>query len=161
MLGIFGRSVKISISEGNANLDFIENEILYIGLSLAKSSFTIKAYPGYRFHFIPYTMIIDPPYHPATDKQFFIPPYATLDIFGDTHLQLYLDNKISLSKESQWKFIAIKQNYLLQELIKLGGMNHDSLSPILDLVQDIHLPEKIDESTKDFAGVPSTFTNLT
>ena len=48
----------------------------------------------------------------------------------------------------------------MKELIKLGGMNYDSLEPVLDLHQDILLDDH-DEYEKDRAGIPSVFTNVT
>ena len=54
-------------------------------------------------------------------------------------------------------------SYLLSQLIRMGANNEDkypNLAPIVDLVQDIKLPE-MSEHDKEVAGVPSVFTNMT
>lgn len=64
---------------------------------------------------------------------------------------------------SQWKNGAIKMNYLLHQLIRMGATNEDkypNLAPIIDLVQDIKIPD-MSERDKEVAGVPSVFTNMT
>ena len=74
--------------------------------------------------------------------------------------EIYINDKDNLWELNQWKFTAIKLDYLKKELIKLGGMNVDTLAPILDLHQDITLLEH-GEFDKDRAGIPSAFTNIT
>ena len=59
----------------------------------------------------------------------------------------------------QWKRYGLKSMYLLQQIIKLGGMNYDNLAPILDMVQDIETPAH-DEADKERAGIPSALTNV-
>ena len=64
---------------------------------------------------------------------------------------------------NQWKNGAIKMSYLLSQLICMGANNEDkypNLAPIVDLVQDVKLPE-MSEHDKEVAGVPSVFTNMT
>ena len=60
---------------------------------------------------------------------------------------------------NKWKFNALKLDYLLKEVIRLGGMNHENIAPILDLHQDIELDECC-EFDKEQAGVPSELTNV-
>ena len=62
--------------------------------------------------------------------------------------------------EPKKTIIPIKIIMGVVPLIKLGGMNYDSLEPILDLHQDIELDDH-DEYEKDRAGIPSIFTNVT
>jgi len=64
------------------------------------------------------------------------------------------------SELEKWKEVGLKSNYLLQQLIKLGGMKYPNLEPILDMVQDIHLPPHTDND-KEIAGIPSGLTNIT
>tara|TARA_B100001287_G_scaffold230606_1_gene201234 strand:+ start:121 stop:399 length:279 start_codon:yes stop_codon:yes gene_type:complete len=59
----------------------------------------------------------------------------------------------------QWKRYGLKSMYLLQQIIKLGGMNYDNLAPILDMVQDIETPPH-SEADKERAGIPSALTNV-
>ena len=61
---------------------------------------------------------------------------------------------------TMWKNASLKSMYLLKELIRFGADKNDTYGMILDLVQDIKLPE-FTEMDKEIAGVPSTFTNLT
>tara|TARA_B100000674_G_scaffold5802_1_gene4677 strand:- start:1139 stop:1789 length:651 start_codon:yes stop_codon:yes gene_type:complete len=78
---------------------------------------------------------------------------------GDTILinKKYDPPKTELEK---WRECALKSKYLLDELIKMGGMKYDNLEPILDMVQDINVPN-YDEIDKERAGVPSILTNIT
>ena len=64
------------------------------------------------------------------------------------------------TKEEQWIEAGLKSHYLLQQIIKLGGMKYPNLEPILDMVQDIKLPEHT-EHEKERAGIPSGLTNIT
>jgi len=142
------------------DLDACENEIKYFGILLAKSDFKIKTLNGHRFHLVPYPLTTNPPYHPPTDKTFFIQPYVSINIHPEINTNIHIDDGDKLSELNKWKFNALKLDYLMKELIKLGGMNYDSLEPILDLHQDIQLDDH-DEYEKDRAGIPSVFTNVT
>ena len=42
----------------------------------------------------------------------------------------------------------------------MGASNNPNLEPIMDLVQDIEMPD-VSELEKESAGVPSGFTNIT
>jgi len=59
-----------------------------------------------------------------------------------------------------WKNASLKSMFLLKELIRLGADKNDTYGMILDLAQDIKLPD-FTEMDKEIAGVPSTFTNIT
>ena len=135
-------------------------EIKFIGILLAKSDFKLKTLNGYGFHLIPYPLTTNPLFHPPSDKSFLIQPYVTIDIHPEINTDIYIDNKDKLSELNKWKFNALKLDYLMKELIKLGAMNYDSLESILDLHQDIQLDDH-DEYEKDRAGIPSIFTNVT
>ena len=63
--------------------------------------------------------------------------------------------------DDRWKKAAIKMDYMLKEMVKLGGTNdkvYPNIAPIMDLHQDINLPA-ITEVDKENAGVPSRLTN--
>lgn len=64
------------------------------------------------------------------------------------------------SELDQWKETALKSNYLLQQLINLGAKQNENLEPILDMVEDIKVPEHNDYD-KEMAGIPSALTNIT
>ena len=46
-----------------------------------------------------------------------------------------------LSELNRWKFNALKLDYLIRELIKLGAKNNETLDVVLDLHEDIKLDE--------------------
>jgi hypothetical protein len=59
-----------------------------------------------------------------------------------------------------WKESSLKANYLLEQIIKLGGKKYDNIEPILDMVQDINIPTHNDYD-RELAGIPSKLTNIT
>ena len=61
---------------------------------------------------------------------------------------------------TMWKNASLKSMYLLKELVRFGADKNDTYGMILDLVQDIKLPD-FTEMDKEIAGVPSSFTNVT
>jgi len=75
--------------------------------------------------------------------------------------QLLMRNLMEDFNRTDWKNLAIKMDYLMREMVRMGGTNVDSnpnIAPILDLFQDLDIPE-ISEFEKETAGVPSTLTN--
>ena len=63
------------------------------------------------------------------------------------------------SKEAQWREAALKAQYLLAQLERLGVKNNPNYEPIMDMIQDIEYPEH-SEQDKERAGVTSQFTNI-
>ena len=61
---------------------------------------------------------------------------------------------------TMWKHATLKSIYLLNELIRLGARKNPTYDVILDLIQDIQIPEH-SEIDKESAGIPSSFTNIT
>lgn len=71
----------------------------------------------------------------------------------------------------EWKEVALKSKYLLDQMFMLtGGTDKDgnvtkkefeNIAPILDMIQDIKMPQNCSEVDKERAGVPSTLTNIT
>ena len=82
-----------------------------------------------------------------------------INIYQGMDTNIRLDAGLELSEINKWKFNALKLDYLLKEVIRLGGMNHENISPILDLHQDVALDECC-EFDKEQAGVPSELTNI-
>jgi hypothetical protein len=64
------------------------------------------------------------------------------------------------SEIDKWKESSLKANYLLEQIIKLGGKKYENLEPILDMVQDINIPTHNDYD-RELAGIPSKLTNIT
>ena len=78
----------------------------------------------------------------------------------DRNFYLLKEYQIPKSELDKWKECGLKSMFLLQEIIRLGGMKDENLEPVLDLVQDIHIP-KHEAVDRERAGVPSTLTNIT
>ena len=142
------------------DLDEGENDIKYIGMINNHSKFNIMTLDGHRFYLIPNRLNREPSYHPKTDKEFIIEPYLQLNIHEGIKNNLFIDEKENLSELNKWKFNALKLDYLIREVIKLGGKNNDVLESVLDLYDDIQL-DTVTESIKDLAGIPSEMTNIT
>ena len=64
------------------------------------------------------------------------------------------------SELDQWKETAFKSLYLLKELERMGAGNNENLAPMVDMIQDIKIPTHT-QHDKEFAGVPSSLTNIT
>ena len=64
------------------------------------------------------------------------------------------------SELDQWKETAFKSLYLLKELERMGAGNNENLAPMVDMIQDIRVPPHT-QHDKEFAGVPSSLTNIT
>ena len=74
--------------------------------------------------------------------------------------EIIIDDVSKLSELNHWKFNALKLDYLLREIIRLGGeKNTDGMRTVLDLHQDIKL-NNVEEYEKDIAGIPSELTNI-
>jgi hypothetical protein len=142
------------------DLDSQENQINYLGFLPKKGTFKLKTMDGHRFYIVPHRLNSEPPYHPKTDKEFFIEPYCQINIHEETSEKIFVDEGQTLSEMNKWKFNALKLDYLIKEVIKLGGKNNDVLECVLDLHQDIKL-DSFTEMDKEMAGIPSIYTNIT
>ena len=142
------------------DLDERENDIRYMGMLRHGLKLNVRTLDGHRFYFVPHRLDIEPPYHPLTDKEFFIEPYCVINIHEGINKIIFIDDKDSLSELNKWKFNALKLDYLIREVIRFGGKDNDTISMILDLHEDIQI-DKVSESEKDIAGIPSTMTNIT
>ncbi len=60
--------------------------------------------------------------------------------------------------KKQWMKTGLKLKYLLDQLDRLGASNNPNLECIMDMIQDVEIPEH-GEFDKNDAGVPSVFTN--
>ncbi len=63
------------------------------------------------------------------------------------------------SVEDKWREAALKAQYLLHQLDRLGVKNNPNYEPIMDMIQDIQYPP-YSEQDKERAGVTSGFTNI-
>ena len=64
------------------------------------------------------------------------------------------------SEVTQWKAAALRCDFLLKELKRLGIESNDNYAAIVDMHQDIVIPNHT-ERDKENAGIPSVFTNVT
>lgn len=60
----------------------------------------------------------------------------------------------------QWKEAALKCDFLLKELKRLGIEKNDNFACIIDMHQDIIIPQHT-ERDKEVSGIPSRLTNIT
>ena len=142
------------------DLDAMEEYVNYIGILPKRNTFKLKTLIGHRFYLIPHRLDTEPAHHPQSNREFLIEPYLQINIHDGTEDNIYIDEGEKLSEINQWKFNALKLDYLIKQVIKLGGKNNKNLEYILDLHEDIKL-DNCSEWLKDIAGVPSTFTNIT
>jgi len=76
-------------------------------------------------------------------------------------IQMSGRNLMDEFNRTDWKNLAIKMDYLLKQMIRMGGTNvehYPNIAPILDLYKDLNIPY-ISEFEKETAGVASTLTN--
>ena len=83
-----------------------------------------------------------------------------MDEWNESSILLSHPYKPNKSELDIWKEFGLKSNYLLQQIIKLGGKKYDNLEPVLDMVQDIQIPNHNDHD-KELAGIPSALTYIT
>jgi hypothetical protein len=67
---------------------------------------------------------------------------------------------VGLSEKNKPMISLLKMDYLLKQMIRLGGLEDDNFSSILDLHQDIEVPEYTNLDL-EVAGLPNGLTNLT
>ena len=80
-------------------------------------------------------------------------------MYVDLLVQAQLQERLATKK---WKNAAVRFNYLMNELRKLGAADEERFpmfAAIMDLQQDIDLPT-ITEEDKHHANVPSVYTGL-
>ena len=91
-------------------------------------------------------------------------------------IELELEYKPLKSEMDQWKETALKSHFVLSQITKISGAfrpenrgknsetlakSFENIEVILDMVEDIKVPESCSEADKDLAGIPSTLTNIT
>lgn len=72
----------------------------------------------------------------------------------------HLEVKGEKRELEKWKEAALKADFLIKQLKRLGIEKNENYNAIIDLHQDIVIPEH-SERDKEIAGIPSTFTNVT
>jgi len=137
--------------------------ILYLKFIPAESIGTVYALPLHTLTFIPAQEFTDVPTRDTrislmNNNKWLIGAYNLSD-YDD--LNVYVISSYSVQKPplDMWKECGLKSLFLLKELERMGASKYENLAPMMDMVQDIVLPEHT-EMDKDNAGVPSAFTNV-
>ena len=68
--------------------------------------------------------------------------------------------KMNRQQLDQWKEAALKCDFLLRELKRLGVEKNENFACIIDMHQDIVIPQH-SERDKEVSGIPSRLTNIT
>ena len=171
LINLEHHSFKIYIVEGHANfVNFNHPHLVrYLGTIPPRTIMPITSFTGYRY--ILFNSDKCPNVYFYDDKWIamqYIKGHqhlCTLDIKSDMQDNININIKddyitvSELNNKNKTVFSLLKMNFLLKELIRLGGLNNPNFEPILDLHQDIELPplEPIDYES---SGVPSIFTNM-
>ena len=141
--------VSLHISNGNKNMiGFNNNEIDYsfIGFIDPKTIHKLVTFSGYTY------MI------KHLDDIIFIEVNKSMKDNCVIDFNPKLTFGLNNNNES---FISLlKMNYLIQQMIRLGGLEDDNFGSILDLYQDIEIP-KFTNLDLEVAGLPNELTNIT
>lgn len=83
------------------------------------------------------------------------------DYNNDSYNGNYQYSPSTLTPQNEALISSLKMDYLMKQMIRLGGLENENLGCILDLHQDIKIP-KHDDLDLEAAGVPNKlFTNVT
>lgn len=165
-------SYDMYISNDNSNVfQTEEKEYTYVGTIFPRSLDKITTFTGYKYLFTFNG-------HRVTNENISeksILNYAEL-IIEDNIKDTYILNEIEeintnkrfpvypslkLNEKNQALISALKMNYLLNEMKRLGGLEDDNYGCILDMHEDIVIPEHNDLDL-EAAGLPNKlFTNIT
>ena len=131
-----------------------EKDIKYMGY--------IEVFKGRKFKIQKDSKIIITKSFYGTEK--YISDVVPDDILQIVYIKSEVKNIYVKDRKSdimKWKTAALKSQFLLQQIIKFGGMKcgNDTIEGLLDLVQDLPFP-KYDECDLEHAGVPSKLTNI-
>ena len=137
-----------------------DNSIQYTHHIEAFGSTTIKAMANHRLVFIPTSESLNKQTIDLSNDNYFISGDFNLSEFDNIPIHITKEYKQPKRELDKWKECGLKSLFLLKELDRLGATKYDNLAPIMDMIQDIQLPDH-SELDKDIAGVPSAFTNLT
>lgn len=153
-------------------IDPVRNiELKYFTNVNGNEMFPMKFYNIHRVVVIPLEQINNRPYTINIDNNFTIDEIGNIKILVDINIvdieissPIIFINKTeyTINKKliDQWKECGLKSMFLLKELDRLGARKYENLEPIIDMVQDIKIPDHT-EADKEIAGVPNIFTNLT
>jgi hypothetical protein len=91
--------------------------------------------------------------------------------YPDNEVQLYQKYAPKKSELDEWKETALKSQFLLTQILKVTSEKKgseliisekfESIAPMIDMIQDIEIPQTCTEADKEMAGIPSSLTNIT
>ena len=145
--------LTLYISNANKNLRPFENQEIdysFMGMVDPKTIHRLVTFTGYTY------MI---KYQGSFDNSIFI------DVTQSMKDNYVIDFNhegpcVGLSEKNKPMISLLKMDYLLKQMIRLGGLEDDNFSSILDLHQDIEVPEYTNLDL-EVAGLPNGLTNLT
>lgn len=171
LINLEKRNLYIYIVEGNSNfIDFNSSyNVRFIGKLFPRSIMPITTFTGYRY------IIVDSEKMSAGSR-YYIPDISrnplqnkhlcNLDISNNMNdtINININDKnyltfTELNNNNRTLFSLLKHNYLIEQLIRLGAKDNPNLEAILDLHQDIEMPD-IDPIDLEAAGIPNQYTNM-
>lgn len=165
------REISIFIVEGNSNfIDFNQYyNIRFLGKIPGRSIMPIITFTGYRYVIADTSKMNGSAIYYISDISRNLlgnKNVCNFDILNQNYDNIIINlddkNKISvkeLNTKNKTLHSLLKMNYLINQLIRLGGKDNENFEPILDLHQDIEMPV-IEPIDLEAAGVPSEFTNM-
>jgi hypothetical protein len=171
LINLEKRNLYIYIVEGNSNfIDFNSSyNVRFIGKLFPRSIMPITTFTGYRY------IIVDSEKMSASSR-YYIPDISrnplqnkhlcNLDISNNMNdtINININDKnyltfTELNNNNKTLFSLLKHNYLIEQLIRLGAKDNPNLEAILDLHQDIEMPD-IEPIDLEAAGIPNQYTNM-
>ena len=149
------KRLKIYMINSNINYLMNENDIKFIGILEPRTLFKLKSFTGYKYQ-------IYDEYSDFPDEIFIedtMNDKILLNNIRDSSLDISVPTSKKLTNINENLISTLKLNYLITQLIRLGAMNDENYSCILDLHKDIKIPEH-DDLDLEAAGLPNEiFTN--
>ena len=149
------KRLKIYMKNSNINYFTNENDIKFIGILEPRTLFKLKSFTGYIYQIydeysdIPDEILIK---DTISDK-------ILINNVRDYTLNISIPTSKRLTSINKNLISTLKLNYLIKQLIRLGAMEDENYSCILDLHKDIEIPEH-DDLDLEAAGLPNQiFTN--
>ncbi len=167
---------EVVIYWGWKHREGIDNKLSMIKYISPMESCTIKCNKLHRIVVVPFLEVVDTnhidgthAYKNITNNQggddLFKVFDMNMDYYPDTIIELEVEYTPPKTELEVWKEFGLKSHFLLNQINDItGGCKHDnfeSISPIIDLFQDISIPANCTEVDRERAGVPSTLTNIT
>jgi len=146
------KPLTLYISNANKNLfPFENNEIDYsfMGMVDPKTIHKLVTFTGYTY------MI---KYQGSFNDSIFI--NVTQSMKDNYVIDFNPRISLGLNEKNKAMISLLKMDYLLKQMIRLGGLEDDNFGSILDLHQDIEVPEYTNLDL-EVAGLPNDLTNIT